>query len=173
MFSHSLESRASAKVMVAWVNKCHCDKHLPFLLLYSDFYYWPWHHFPFDQYWSAVLAMSPPSLLPSPSWAWVLIVRKRQCRVGKRKCLDAVQALYNNSENGCVIDTNLVTNIKHSTVEASMKKVNSIPVSPSTFFLCEMLRCYFMEICFLTWRCCLQIFSVPVHKLGSLPNHRY
>lgn len=69
VFSHFLESRTSACVMVAWEDRCHSLKRFPLYLLFLSFYCWTQHHTvwkcPFGQLEPAVLAVALPSILPT------------------------------------------------------------------------------------------------------------
>lgn len=68
----------------------------------------------------------------------------------KRKCLNDLQALFRSNEN--ITNTEFVTNTalvtKHISIQANVKKVNSVPTRCSNIFSCELLRCLFMVICY-------------------------
>ena len=100
MSSRFLESRASTHVTVAWEYKCHNHEGtplfpLPFaeLLLLSTKSYGV--EYTFGQFGSALLAGSPPSLLPTYS---LLTVTGRE-----RESLDTLQVLFSNSQNIVVL----------------------------------------------------------------------
>lgn len=80
------------------------------------------------QFGSVILVASPPIFLHTPK----LLAGEAE-RVGKRESLNAAQALFSNSQNtGMLINTVLVTNPKHSTIQAIKTKQKSVPDRPST-----------------------------------------
>jgi len=83
----------------------------------------------FAQVGSAVPAASPPSLLPIPG-----LLAAGQSEEQRRPWPCAITA-QQQLKDWCVINTALVTNLKHSTIRAAMKKINSIPARLSTVAL--------------------------------------
>lgn len=105
IFSRILGSRASRRIVVASEDKCfpskkhtHACAHtqtalllpLPLLLLLIVTLYHT--EYPFGQFKSSVLAISPPYLLPTSSLLAF-------CRVGHGDSCDAVPAHFSNSQN--------------------------------------------------------------------------
>lgn len=78
-------------------------------------------HYPFGQFGSDVLAISPHHLLatPSPLTLW---------GGGWRESLDAMQTLFNSTQTWCV-NSVLVTVVEHSTIWAARKKVKFVTSS--------------------------------------------
>ncbi|KAJ7423899.1 hypothetical protein WISP_31576 [Willisornis vidua] len=74
--------------------------------------------YPFGQLRSAVLAVSPPKILPTHS----LLVREESWRGS----LDAVEAAQQQGEYWCVISTFPATKAKHSTVRVAMERINHL-----------------------------------------------
>lgn len=72
----------------------------------------------FDHLGSAVLAASAPNLVCAPGL--------------RRENLNAEHALPSSSQNAGVTGTALAMNVKHSTIWATVRNVNSIPATPST-----------------------------------------
>ena len=120
MSRHLLESKASAQV--PWRDQRHDHECPCFLFLSLSFYCWAqWHvvwNIPLvslgQRSWLCPLSTSCPPLGEE--------ARAPQC------CAGAVQQ---QPKHRCVINTVLGTNPKHSTIQAAMRKVNSIPAWPS------------------------------------------
>lgn len=123
VFSHFLESRASACARVAWEDECHNHEHPFFLfLLHTMLYYM---ECPSMQLGSAVLAVSPFSPLPTAN------SQTEVSRIGKKEptlcnlCSATAKTLM------CYQHFS-ATNLKHSTVWAAMENVNFLPGRPSS-----------------------------------------
>lgn len=138
MFSQFLESQASAHRSSG--RQMPQPLMLPHFFLSLSFCCWAQcsgREYPFGQSRSAVLALSPPSSLPSPSLLAGLTEEKSRhwCRAS---------TIQPGLKHWCVINTVLLTNPKHSNTPAAMKKVNSIAARCSThtrsitilFFFC-------------------------------------
>lgn len=54
------------------------------------------------------------------------------CSVSYRESLNNVQALFSNSQNISLLSTMLTTNPTRGSIQAAIKKVNSIPARPRT-----------------------------------------
>lgn len=83
----------------------------------------------FGQPRTVVLAVCPPHFLPACSLLSAGVLRK------KGKLWHYTSSAQEQPKRWCVINAGLVTNRKHSPIGATMKKVNSIPVRPSTVHL--------------------------------------
>lgn len=112
MFSHFLENGASACLTVTWENKCHNHEHTPFLLLSLSCIA---EHDPFGQFGSASQLLAH---LQATCW---------EAEWEKKKGLEAVQQMLNNSQNMSVLSTLLITGLKHSTIQAPVKKKYDYP----------------------------------------------
>lgn len=97
--------------------------------------------YPFGQFSSPVLVWR---VLPDscPPQAYSLGARR-----GKKRKLDAVQALFSNSQNSNVLWTVLATNANHRIRQAAMNKVNFIPFSPKTVIK-NVQQMYILEYSF-------------------------
>jgi len=82
--------------------------------------------FPFDQFGSAILVLSPSSSLCIPR-------SFHQSNMGSWKVLGSVQHC-STAKRWCVISTIFTKNPKHGIIWASMKKINSVPAKAITNF---------------------------------------
>lgn len=113
------------------------------LLSLPQFYCWAWHY----MMWTNLLGRwSHPSLLCllSASCSFPDDPGREQSR--KQKSLGAVQALFSSSWNSAVLSTLLATDLKHSTMQNAVKKVNCISArhSTGTHVLHTPLQCNFL-----------------------------
>lgn len=130
VFSHLQASRAPSRVTWDFGRQVPSLWMSPFPSFIPIFMSWAWHHvvwkIPLVSLGSAVPAVSPPNILCTPSlFGGVGDVRSSG--------LEAVQALMrNNVRQVGVINSVLVRNLEHSTVQSTMKTINSIPVKMYT-----------------------------------------
>lgn len=94
----------------------------------------------FHQFSSPVLVCPFPDSCPPQ-------VYSLEARRGKKRKLDAVQALFSNSQNSNVLWTVLATNANHRIRQAAMNKVNFIPFSPKTVIK-NVQQMYILEYSF-------------------------
>lgn len=103
-------------------------------------------------------SVSCSSCVLSPSLAHPQPTHGSGGRVRKREGSGAVQALVSNSQNTGASSAVVATTPKHATVQAAIKKVNSIPARPRT----EVLICVHVH------SICLSCSSPPSKAEGSL-----
>lgn len=61
-------------------------------------------------------------------------------RTGKRESLGAMQALLTTAKTRCVVNTALVTDPQHSTLQTALSTINSIPARASTAKISDIRR---------------------------------
>ena len=123
VFSHFLESRASACLAVTWEDKCHNHEHPFFLCLLHVMLYGM--EYPSMQLGSAVLAVSPPSSLPTTHSQLAEV-----SRVGKKETLMPCNLCSATAKALMCYQYFSATNLKHSTIWAAVEKVNFLPARP-------------------------------------------
>jgi len=140
VFSHFQESRAPPHIAVTWEDKKNITPKVPPFffpqgLLLCMMSYGTGH--PFGQLGSAVLPVSPPSHLCTPSLLAGGVVQ------GVEKALTVCKHCSAATKDPCVINIVFSTNSKHSLILATMNKINSTqpkqPHSPSLipYHLCH------------------------------------
>lgn len=113
---HFMESWASACLIVTSEDKYNNHEH-PCILFFPSFYLWSVVNSP---------GCAAPGFLNGLS-----LLSSWQNRVGTRKLQCSASTAQQQRKHWCAINTVLVTNPKHSTIQAAMKKINVNSGRPS------------------------------------------
>lgn len=146
MSRYFVGSLLSAYIMIAWEDKHHNHECPSFLLLSLSIYCWTQYHTVWNIpliSWGQLsqLCPLPTSGSPPAYFLWGA--------AGKREWLDAVQALFSNSQTVDVLSTNFYAQMqKHSTTWAAVKEVSSIPArSPEEYWCCGYRVPFSVSVC--------------------------